>query len=181
VGDLKPERLVRAQELGCETIVLSKNTNLGEQVEKILGTPYVDSFVDCVGFEAYRPDQTAVVEQPAIVLNTAMAMVKAGGSIGIPGLYVTSDPGAKEQKAREGILGLEFGLGWSKALGLAMGQTPVMKYNRYLMNAILNERCHIAKVVGTKVVSLDEAPQAYQDFSDGASHKYLIDPHGLVK
>ena len=32
-------------------------------------------------------------EMPAQVLNASMAITKAGGKIGIPGLYVTEDPG----------------------------------------------------------------------------------------
>ncbi len=109
-----------------------------------------------------------------------MEVVKAGGGIGIPGLYVTDDPGAADEQAKRGTLGLQFGLGWSKAVSMAMGQTPVMKHNRYLMEAILNDRCKIADAVGAKVISLDEAPQAYKDFDAGAPHKYLIDPHNMT-
>ena len=34
------------------------------------------------------------------VLNDMMAVVKAGGGVGIPGLYVTADPGAKDAAAK---------------------------------------------------------------------------------
>lgn len=181
VGDLKPNRLERVKLLGCEPIDLSVHENVGDQVEKIIGVPEVDCVVDCVGFEAYAPGKTTVEERPAAVLNAAMAVTKAGGGIGIPGLYVTDDPGAKDEQAKKGMLGMRFGLGWSKAISMAMGQTPVMKHNRYLMNAILYDRCKIADAVNAKVISLDEAPQAYKDFDAGAPHKYLIDPHGMVK
>jgi glutathione-independent formaldehyde dehydrogenase len=30
-------------------------------------------------------------------------------------------------------------------------------------------------------VSLEEAPQGYQDFDKGAAKKYVLDPHGLVR
>jgi glutathione-independent formaldehyde dehydrogenase len=30
------------------------------------------------------------------------------------------------------------------------------------------------------VISLDEAPQGYQDFDKGAAKKYILDPHGMV-
>jgi glutathione-independent formaldehyde dehydrogenase len=55
-----------------------------------------------------------------------------------------------------------------------------MRYNRGLMNAILNERVQIAKAVNATVVSLDDAPRAYADFDCGASKKFILDPHGLV-
>jgi hypothetical protein len=48
-------------------------------------------------------------------------------AIGIPGLYVTDDPGAKNDAARTGTLGLRFGLGWAKSHSFLTGQTPVMK------------------------------------------------------
>jgi glutathione-independent formaldehyde dehydrogenase len=30
------------------------------------------------------------------------------------------------------------------------------------------------------VVTLDDAPEGYQDFDKGAAKKYVLDPHGLV-
>ena len=33
----------------------------------------------------------------------------------------------------------------------------------------------------SQVISLADAPQGYADFDKGASVKYLIDPHGMVK
>jgi glutathione-independent formaldehyde dehydrogenase len=35
------------------------------------------------------------------------------------------------------------------------GQTPVMKYHRELMQAVLNDRCQIAKAVNATVISLE--------------------------
>ncbi len=68
-----------------------------DQIEKILGVPEVDCAVDCVGFEAKGHGGA---EQPAIVLNQLMDVTRAAGAIGIPGLYVTEDPGAKDDAAR---------------------------------------------------------------------------------
>jgi glutathione-independent formaldehyde dehydrogenase len=181
IGDLKPNRLERAQKMGYETLDLSKHKNITEEVKKLLGSSPIDAVVDCVGFEAYEPGSTQKKEKPAVVLNEAMRLIKAGGGIGIPGLYVTDDPGAQEANAKEGYLSLRFGLGWSKAVSMAMGQTPVMCYNRQLLHAILNNRCVIAETVGTKIISLDEAPEAYKEFDKGASYKYLIDPHGMIR
>ncbi len=56
-------------------------------------------------------------EQPANVLNSLMTVTRAGGAIGIPGLYVTDDPGAKDSNAKQGMLGLRIGLGWELVPG----------------------------------------------------------------
>jgi glutathione-independent formaldehyde dehydrogenase len=109
-----------------------------------------------------------------------MDLTCAAGSIGIPGLYVTDDPGAKDDAARIGSLGLRFGLGWAKSLSFATGQTPVMKYNRALMMAVLHDRIRIAKAVNVTVIPLDQAPQEYTDFDRGVAEKFVIDPHCLL-
>jgi threonine dehydrogenase-like Zn-dependent dehydrogenase len=115
VGDMIPERLAQARSFGCETIDLRERIPLGERIAQILGVPEADSAVDCVGFEAKGQAEQAGTEQPATVLNSLMALTRAGGAIGIPGLYVTDDPGAKESNAQKGVLGLRIGLGWAKS------------------------------------------------------------------
>jgi glutathione-independent formaldehyde dehydrogenase len=64
---------------------------------------------------------------------------------------------------------------------LFTGQTPVLKYNRGLMMAILHDRIQIAKAVNTTVISLQDAPKGYADFDKGAARKFVIDPHGTLK
>src|ERR1700716_996557 len=115
VGDLNLERLAQARSFGCETIDLTKDASLPEQLEQILGIPEVDAAIDCVGFEARGHGHDSGVEQPATVLNAAMSITRAGGAIGIPGLYVTDDPGGVDQNAKRGSLGLRIGLGWAKS------------------------------------------------------------------
>jgi len=178
VSDFNKERLAQAKSFGCETIDLSQGGTLTERVEQILKVPEVDCAIDCVGFEA---KEHGGKEQPATVLNQLMAVTRAPGQIGIPGLYVTEDPGAKDTGARTGNLNLRFGLGWAKSHNFFTGQTPVMKYNRGLMMAILRERIHIAKAVNTTIISLDDAPRGYADFDKGVARKFVIDPHGSLK
>jgi glutathione-independent formaldehyde dehydrogenase len=48
------------------------------------------------------------------------------------------------------------------------------------MMAILHDKVQIAKNVNATVIPLDEAPQGYQAFDQGAAKKYVIDPHGMV-
>ena len=178
IADFNKERLAHAASFGCETINLSEGGSIGERVEQILGVPEVDCAVDCVGFEAR---QRGGEEQPATVLNQLMAITRAAGRIGIPGLYVTEDPGAKDKAAQSGNLSLRFGLGWAKSHAFFTGQTPVLKYNHGLMMAILNDRIQIAKAVNTTVISLDDAPKGYAAFDKGVAQKFLIDPHGGLK
>jgi len=179
VGDLNPERLAQARGFGCETIDVSKG-DPKDQIAEILGLPEVDSGIDCVGFEAHGHGGESGEEAPAAVLNMLMDITRAAGKIGIPGLYVTRDPGAKSEAAKEGSLSLRFGTGWSKSHSFATGQTPVMRYHRELMEAILNDRCQIAKAVNATVIELDDAPQGYEDFDKGAARKYVLDPNGLM-
>jgi glutathione-independent formaldehyde dehydrogenase len=70
-------------------------------------------------------------------------------------------------------------LGWAKSHSFFTGQTPVMKYNRALMRAILWDRIKIADIVGVEVISLDHAPAGYAEFDAGAPKKFVIDPHAM--
>ncbi|MEV1290947.1 formaldehyde dehydrogenase, glutathione-independent [Pseudonocardia sp. NPDC049635] len=179
VGDMVASRLEQARSFGCETVDLTAGGTLPEQLEQLLGEPEVDAAVDAVGFEARGHGKDAD-EAPATVLNSVMEVTRVGGALGIPGLYVTGDPGAVDESAKEGTLGVRIGLGWAKSHSFTTGQCPVKKYNRQLMAAILSGRAEIAKAVNATTISLDEAPQGYRDFDGGASRKYVIDPHGSV-
>lgn len=180
VGDMIQERLDQAHSFGCEVINLKKDASLCDQIEQLIHDREVDCAVDCVGFEARGHGQNAGQEQPATVLNALMEVTRAGGGIGIPGLYVTDDPGAADDNAKVGRLGIRIGLGWAKSHHFMTGQTPVIKYNRHLMQAILYEKIKPAKAVNVQMISLDEAPAGYRDFDHGAAKKFVIDPHKMV-
>lgn len=179
VGDMIEERLAQARSFGCETINLAEHDDIGEQIAQILGTPEVDCAVDCVGFEAHG--HKGAGEAPATVLNSIMQVTRAGGKLGIPGLYVTGDPGAVDEDAKFGTLKIRMGLGWAKAHHFVTGQTPVMKYHNFLMKSILSGKAQIAKAVNATIINLDDAPNGYQVFDKGAAKKFVIDPHGMIK
>jgi glutathione-independent formaldehyde dehydrogenase len=180
VGDMIDERLRQAASFGCQTIDLKADASLPDQIEQIVGEPEVDAAVDCVGFEAKGQGRDADTEQPATVLNSLMEVTRAGGAIGIPGLYVTGDPGGVDDNAKIGMLGIRIGLGWAKSHTFSTGQCPVMRYNRQLMQAILHDKVHPAKNVNVNVIKLEDAPQGYEDFDKGAAKKFVIDPHGSI-
>jgi glutathione-independent formaldehyde dehydrogenase len=179
VGDRIPERLEQARSFGCETVDITKGEPK-DQIEQILGIPEVDAAVDAVGFEARGHGADADEEAPATVLNSIMDVTRAAGKLGIPGLYVTGDPGAVDDAAKKGSLSIRIGLGWAKSHSFATGQCPVMRYHRGLMQMILNDRAQIAKAVNATVITLDEAPQGYEDFDSGVARKFVLNPNDLI-
>jgi glutathione-independent formaldehyde dehydrogenase len=180
VGDLNEERLARARSFGCETVNVSQG-DPKDQIEQILGVPEVDAGVDAVGFEARGHGADAGHEAPATVLNSLMDLTAAGGALGIPGLYVTGDPGGVDEAAKVGSLSLRLGLGWAKSLSFTTGQCPVMRYNRQLMMAILHDKVAIADAVGATPIGLEDAPRGYADFDQGAAKKYVLNPNGYIQ
>ena len=177
VGDFNKERLEHARRVGFEPVDLSASDRLGDMIAQITGTPEVDAAIDAVGFEARGHSGG---EQPAIVLNQMMEITRAAGQIGIPGLYVTEDPGAVDAAAKQGSLSMRFGLGLAKAQSFHTGQTPVLKYNRQLMQAILHDRLPIADIVNATIIPLDQAVAGYESFDAGVAKKFVLDPHGIL-
>jgi glutathione-independent formaldehyde dehydrogenase len=180
IGDMNQERLAHAKSVGFEPVDLTQSDKLEDLIAQIVGVPEVDASVDAVGFEAHGHGTQSGQEAPATVLNSLMTITRPGGAIGIPGLYVTEDPGATDDAAQQGNLRMRFGLGWAKSHRFSTGQTPVLRYNRQLMQAILHDRLPIAKIVNATVITLDDAPDGYQRFDQGAARKFVLDPHGLV-
>ncbi|OXC77515.1 formaldehyde dehydrogenase, glutathione-independent [Caballeronia sordidicola] len=182
VGDVNPTRLEHARKVGFETVDLSLDVSMSDQIANLLGEPEVDCAIDCVGFEARGHGHAgSQAEAPATVLNSLMEVTRVAGKIGIPGLYVTDDPGGVDAAAKHGNLSVRLGLGWAKSHSFFTGQTPVMKYNRNLMRAILWDRLNIAEIVNVSVIRLDDAPGGYAEFDSGVSKKFVIDPHNSLK
>jgi glutathione-independent formaldehyde dehydrogenase len=106
VGDLIAERLEQARSFGCETVDVSTGEPK-DQIEQILGVPEVDCAVDAVGFEARGHGESSAVEAPATVLNSIMDLTKAAGKLGIPGLYVTGDPGGVAEAVNATVITID--------------------------------------------------------------------------
>ena len=92
--------------------------------------------------------------------------------------WIGPGPGHSRQ---DGSLSVRLGLGWAKSHSFFTGQTPVMKYNRQLMQAILWGRINIAEIVGVQVISLNQAPEGYASFDAGTPKKFVIDPHQMLQ
>ena len=180
VGDPDKDRLALMKRNGCETIDLNEDVPLQDQIEKILGGPMVDCAVDYVGTEAHGIGKDADKEDPAYAINQVIDVTRAGGATGIIGIY-GPDPLADSKDEQNGIYPIEFGNAWIKSPKITAGQAPIMHYNYELMQAILWDRMpYLSDMLQTKVISLDDAPQAYADFDNSSQEKYIIDPHGMI-
>ena len=181
VGDPIPARRALVKKAGYEVVDTTKETPLPDQIEAILGEREVDCGVDCVGFEAHGHGRMSGEEDSEAVLNALFSVVRAGGAMGVPGIYGEGDPHAKTDEAKRGRLRLDLGKAWIKSPSLTAGQAPVMHYNRQLMQAILWGRMeYLNEVLNPAVIRMEQAVEAYQLFDKGEPKKYIIDPHGTL-
>ena len=158
--DRVPERLAKAREIGAIPI----NFDQGDPVEQIKNQTEgegTDKGVDAVGYQAVVGGGQR--EEPATVLNALIQTVRPTGAIGIPGLYVPSDPGGPDEHTRQGMLRMAFGKLFEKGLRLGTGQCNVKRYNRQLRDMISAGRARPSFVVSHEV-GLEEAPMAYEKF-----------------
>ena len=178
VGDLNEDRLEQARSFGCETVDISDDATLDDQIAEILGTNEVDCAVDAVGFEASGHGGGG--ESPGHRAQLDHDRHPRRRQARHPRPLRHRRPGAADADAKEGTLKVRLGLGWAKSHCFTTGQCPVLKYNRGLMMSILHDKAHIAEAVNATVISLDDAPRGYQEFDKGAAKKYVLDPNGMI-
>ncbi|KAJ3824315.1 hypothetical protein F5880DRAFT_1717034 [Lentinula raphanica] len=174
VVDRVPERLHKAREIGAIPIDFSASDPV-DQIIKMRGGKEVDRGVDAVGYQAVTGD--GKTEQPNVVLEALIRVVRPTGGLGIPGLYVPSDPGANDSAAAKGYISFPFGKLFEKGLTLGTGQCNVKAYNRFLRDLIVSGRAKPSFVVSHNL-SLDSAAEAYEKFDkriDGYT-KVLLHP-----
>jgi glutathione-independent formaldehyde dehydrogenase len=176
VVDYIHERLEKARELGAvpvdftkgdpvEQIFELRKQNRGIQQslrpgeEKMKG---VDCAIDAVAYQA-RSDKNPEREQPTQVIENCVRVVNATGSIGVIGVYIAPDPGAKDEQAKEGYYSFPIAEYFDKGITMGSGQAPVKKYNEYLRDLIVNGRAHPGKIVSHHI-RIDDAPDAYNKF-----------------
>ena len=174
------ERLDKAAEIGAIPI----NYDEGDPVQQIKdrrGGTGVDKGIDAVGYQATAAGSSAAGgeqdEVPNIVLNQLIDAVNPTGALGIPGLYVPSDPGGVDEAAKRGALSINFGRLFEKGLRLGTGQCNVKRYNAYLRDLIAAGRASPSFVVSHEL-PLDDATDAYRRFDrreDGYT-KVILNP-----
>lgn len=176
VVDRIKERLDKAKEIGAIPI----NFDQGDPVQQIKDQTSgegADKGVDAVGYQAVT--KGAQKEEPATVLNALINSVRPTGMLGVPGLYVPSDPGGPDSNAKQGLLMVAIGKMFEKGLRMGTGQCNVKRYNRQLRDLIIAGRAKPSFVVSHEV-PLDQAPQAYEKFDkriEGYT-KVILHPQG---
>ncbi|MBB5155054.1 glutathione-independent formaldehyde dehydrogenase [Saccharopolyspora phatthalungensis] len=158
--DRVPERLAKAEEMGATAIDFSSGDPV-EMIKDQTDGEGTDKGVDAVGYQAQVAD--ASKEEPAIVLNSVIQTVRPTGRIGVPGLYVPSDPGGVDEHAKQGMLLVAIGKMFEKGQTMGTGQCNVKRYNRQLRDMIIAGRAKPSFVVSHEL-SLNEAPDAYRKF-----------------
>jgi len=158
VVDRVPERLQKIKDIGAIPIDFSKG-DPEKQIRDMRHGDGVDKGIDAVGYQAVAQGK----EAPSTVLDALIMIVNPTGQLGIPGLYVPSDPGGIDPHAKEGRLLIPFGKLFEKGLSLGTGQCNVKKYNAYLRDMIIAGRAKPGFIVSNEV-SLDQAPMAYEKF-----------------
>ncbi|KAG8424875.1 hypothetical protein J3458_001631 [Metarhizium acridum] len=159
VVDRVPERLQVAEAIGCIPVDLTKSDAVEQIIE--VNNGMVDRSVDAVGYQAM--DSRGSSEQPNIVLENMIRVTRPCGGLGIPGLYVPSDPGAPDTAAAKGMISLSFGKLFEKGLKLATGQCSVKAYNRYLRDLIIAGKAKPSFVVSHEI-TLDDVEVTYDRF-----------------
>ncbi len=186
VVDQVPSRLELAEK-HCDARGI--NFTEGDPVEQIIDAHggEVDKGVDAVGYQATDPEDVdtdteeyaydPAKENPAVVLNQLIQVVRPTGQLGVPGLYVPEDPGAPDEMAAQGRLGIDFGKFFEKGLKVGTGQCNVKEYNRQLRDLIIEGRADPSWVVSHRV-DLEEAPEMYEKFDarEEGVIKVLLEP-----
>jgi threonine dehydrogenase-like Zn-dependent dehydrogenase len=179
--DRIPERLTMAKEGGAEVINYEEDENVLETLKDMTGGRGPDSAIDAVGMEAHgqgdlntiayvydKVKQTIVPGTDRITaLRQVIHSVRKGGTVSIVGVY-----GGMADKYPTGIM-------MNKGLTLKMGQTPVQKYMRHLLEHVQKGDIDPSFVV-THRLPLEEAPDAYSIFNnkeDGCI-KVVLKPNG---
>jgi glutathione-independent formaldehyde dehydrogenase len=160
VVDRVPERLQKARDIGAVPIDFTQ-ADPAEQILDQTGGEGTDKGVDAVGYQARA--RSGEGEEPATVLNTLVRTVRPTGMIGVPGLYVPSDPGAPTEAAKHGMLLVAIGKLFEKGLRFGTGQANVKRYNRQLRDLIIQGRAKPSFVVSHQL-PLNQAPLAYEKF-----------------
>ena len=154
VVDNIPERLQKAKELGADSGEFQRRRSRSNRSSKC-GTKKniqqdstsrrgkdegVDCAIDAVGYQAHD-DKNPSQENPTQALENALRVVNPTGSVGVIGVYIAPDPGAKDENRKKGIYPFPMADFFYKGITMGSGQAPVKKYNEYLRDLIVNWSC----------------------------------------
>ncbi len=176
VVDSIPERLKKVEQIGAVPIDFRRGDPV-EQIfdlrrrnplfmgalrtgeEKMVG---VMCGIDAVGYQA-RDYADPAYEEPNEVLDALARVVNPTGVIGLVGVYLPQDPGARTDAQKHGRFELPWGELWEKGITVGQGQCPVKRYNVRLRDLIISGRARPSFVVSHRL-PLADAPRAYEHF-----------------
>lgn len=164
VVDTEKDRLALAEKMGAIAI---DNTE-GDGVEKIMeltGGKGADCGCECVGYQCCNMHREEV---PNLTMNNLVKTVKATGGIGVVGVFLPEDPGAKNELAKLGQIAFDFGEYWFKGQHMGTGQANVKAYNRQLSRLIEHDKVKPSWIVSHEL-PLADAPEAYANFNERKS------------
>ncbi|WP_433222669.1 glutathione-independent formaldehyde dehydrogenase [Dactylosporangium sp. CS-047395] len=159
VVDKEKDRLDLAVKIGATPVDFGR----GDPVEQMLDATSgrgVDCGVEAVGYQAHDPSGD---EHPELVLDNLIKVVRSTGGIGVVGVYVPEDPGAKTDQARQGRIGFDYGTFFAKGQRMGTGQCPVKRYNRQLRDLIVSGRAQPSFLVSHEL-PLERAAEGYDHF-----------------
>ncbi|MHB1569291.1 MAG: glutathione-independent formaldehyde dehydrogenase, partial [Solirubrobacteraceae bacterium] len=169
IVDRLPDRLAKAQEIGCIPINFDED-DPAEQICAQTDGEGADKGIEAVGYQCHRPQtpahspqEGADREDPSLTLNWLIASVRATGRLGIPGAFFVGDPGAPSEAAGEGRLELDWGTLWQKGIALGTGQCDCKRYMRRLRDLITAGRAQPSFIVSHRL-PLREGPDAFAKF-----------------
>jgi len=122
----------------------------------------VDCAIDAVGYQA-RNDQKPYSEHPTQTIENCIRVVNSTGYVGIIGVYLAPDPGARDERSKKGIYPLPLAEIFDKAVTIGSGQAPVKKYNEHLRDLIVSGRAKPGKIVSHHI-RIEDVPEAYEKF-----------------
>jgi hypothetical protein len=161
VVDQHPDRLKLAKELGAIPIDQSKG-DAPDQVLALTEGLGADCGCEAVGYQCHDHHGHEV---PNMTMNNLVKSVKATGGIGVIGVFVPKDPGAKDSLAKKGEIAFDLGNFWFKGQKMATGQANVKAYNRKLRDLIAAGKAKPSAIISHEL-GLDEAPDAYKNFDN---------------
>ena len=161
--DCVPERLEMARRIGkAETIDFSKEDVVAKLTEINDGRG-PDSCIDAVGAEAHGGGLSGWMDKAKTTvglatdrpepLREAILACRKGGTISVPGVYISM------------LDGIPFGAAMNKGLTFKMGQTHVPKYLDDLLAKIEQGKIDPSAII-THRGTLDDAPTLYNTFRD---------------
>ena len=161
VVDTHKDRLALAEQLGATAIDDSQG-QAAERVLELTSGQGADCGCECVGYQCCNMHGKEV---PNLTMNNLVKTVKATGGIGVVGVFLPEDPGAKDPLAKQGQLAFDFGKFWFKGQHIATGQANVKAYNRKLCKLIETGRAKPSQIISHEL-RLEDAPGAYKSFDE---------------